>query len=86
MRYAALVVVALAASVAFSAVACGDDEPGDSAEELCCSCLEQNSCGDASFDFATCVYDGYRGSTPMAIDQTCLANNCADDCDGSNFN
>jgi hypothetical protein len=66
-------------------VACGDDGPDESAEEACCACVRDNSCGGTGFTFGECVPDGYAGNVDLGIDATCVANNCSDECEDASF-
>ncbi|MDY0002223.1 MAG: hypothetical protein RBU30_13075 [Polyangia bacterium] len=77
--------LAFVLAVAGGLAGCGDDDSGDSAEEICCSCVENHSCGGAAFSFGACVPDGYHGNVDLTIDATCVAAHCADECSGAQF-
>jgi len=65
--------------------ACGEDGPGDSAEELCCACVNDNSCGGASFSFGECVFEAYHGNVDLEIDAACVSSSCSNDCENAQF-
>jgi len=79
--------LAIAALAAGLCCGCGDDDdgPGTTAEEECCSCVEQNDCADDGFSFGECVPDGYHGEVDLEIDHACVDEHCADECDGASF-
>lgn len=70
---------------ALGLVACGDDGPGDSAEEICCACVRDQACGGSSFSFGECVPDGYGGLTTLEIDASCVSSRCGEECEGARF-